>query len=288
MEAEVKELYHEIEILRAEISRLRKSLHELTTPLSVALKRRGFIIYKKEPRDDLLVPDEKFLDGFYEMLKKYSFRLFLRDVIKHQPLFTPAQVARYATKDVTQEYIAYLAEINLVARQDDSFILLKGPVKSFGTTLEWLMAEFFKRELAAEAVWGVKMKRPAVGGDYDLLAKVDGAILYMEIKSSPPKQIYQSEVKAFLDRVYSLAPEISVFFMDTELRMKDKMVPMFEDEMSRRFTTPPEVKRMEKELFEIVGITGDMPKIFIINSKDSIIQNVEKVLAAYFRRYKIK
>ncbi len=43
---------------------------------------------------------------------------------------------------------------------------------------------------------------------------------------------------------------------------------------------------MEKELFEIVGITGDMPKIFIINAKDSIVHNVEKVLAAYFRRYK--
>lgn len=286
MEAEVKELYQEIEFLRAEISRLRKSLHELTPPLSVVLRRRGFIIYKKEPREDLMVPNEKFLDGYYEMLKKYSFRLFLRDIIKNQPLFTAAQVARYATKDVTQQYIAYLSKINLVARQDDSFILLKGPIKSFGTTLEWLMAEFFKRELAVEAVWGVKIKRPAIGGDYDLLAKIDGSILYMEIKSSPPKQIYQGEVKAFLDRVYDLAPGIAVFFVDTELRMKDKMVPMFEDELRRRFTAPPEVKRMEKELFEIVGISGDMPSIFIINAKDSIILNVEKVLAAYFRRHK--
>ena len=286
MEAEVKELYQEIELLRAEISRLRKSLNELTPPLSVVLKRRGFIIYKKEPGEDLIVPDEKFLDGYYQMLKKYSFRLFLRDIIKHQPSFTAAQVVRYATGEVTQEYIAYLLKIGLIAGGDNAYSLIKGPIKSFGTTLEWFVAEFFRRDLSTEAVWGVKMKRPAIGGDYDLLAKIDGSILYMEIKSSPPKQIYQSEVKAFIDRVYYLAPEISIFFMDTELRMKDKMVPMFEDELRRRFTTPPEVKRMEKELFEIVGQTCSMPKIFIMNAKDSIVQNVEKALAAYFRRHK--
>jgi len=286
VEAEVKELYQEIELLRAEISRLRKSLNELTPPLSVVLKRRGFIIYKKEPREDLIVPDEKFLDGYYQMLKKYSFRLFLRDIIKHQPSFTAAQVVRYATREVTQEYIAYLLKIGLIAGGDNAYSLIKGPIKSFGTTLEWFVAEFFRRDLSTEAVWGVKMKRPAIGGDYDLLAKIDGSILYMEIKSSPPKQIYQSEVKAFIDRVYYLAPEISIFFMDTELRMKDKMVPMFEDELRRRFTTPPEVKRMEKELFEIVGQTCSMPKIFIMNAKDSIVQNVEKALAAYFRRHK--
>ncbi len=277
-------LYKELELLRAEVKRLRKSLRDLTPSLSVLLRRRGFSVYRKESPDDLLVPDEKFLDEYYEKLKKYSFRLFLRDVIKHQPLFTSAQVIHYSTKEVTQEYIAYLLEIGLIAPKNDAYALAKGPVRSFGTTLEWFVAESLKRELSTEAVWGVKIKRPAIGGDYDLLAKIDGAILYMEIKSSPPKQIYTSEVKAFLDRVYDLAPEIAIFLVDTELRMKDKMVPMFEEELKSRFSPPPEVKRMEKELFEIAVTTTDMPKIFIINAKDTIIQNIEKILAAYFRR----
>jgi hypothetical protein len=38
---------------------------------------------------------------------------------------------------------------------------------------------------------------------------------------------------------------------------------------------------MERELFEI---QTERPKIFIINAKDSIINNIEKVLARYFRR----
>lgn len=277
----------EVDFLKSEIKRLRGSLSKLTPPLASLLKRRGFRIYKKEPSDDLLIPKKRFIDGYYEMLKRYSFRLFLRDVIKHQLLFTLKQVTRYSTKEVTLQYIDYLVKVGLAARaegriktENSLYKLKKGPIKSFGETLEWFMAEIFRREFSIEAVWGVKMKRPMVGGDYDLLAKIDGSILYMEIKSSPPKQIYQNEIRAFFDRVYDLMPEMAVFFMDTELRMKDKIVPMFEDELSMRFAEPPEVKRMEKELFEV---GAERPKIFIINAKDSIINNIERVLARYFR-----
>lgn len=276
-----KDVCTEIDFLKSEIRRLRKALNELTPSLSAILKRRGFRIYKKEPSDDLLIPEKEFIDEYYEMLKKYSFRLFLRDVIKHQPLFTLQHVTRYATKEVTGEYINYLIKTGLAVHENSEYRLTKGLIKSFGETLEWFVAAIFKREFATEAIWGIKMKRPGIGGDYDLLAKIDGSILYMEVKSSPPKQIYQKEISAFFDRVYDLMPEIAIFFMDTELRMKDKMVPMFEDELKIRFPEPPGVTRMERELFEI---QTERPKMFIINAKDSIINNIEKVLARYFRR----
>ncbi len=277
----IEKACEEIDLLRAEVKRLRRTLNELTPSLSVLLKRRGFKIYKKEPSDDLLLPEIDFIDEYYEMLKKYSFRLFLRDVIKHQPIFTLQQVTRYATREVTEEYIEYLIKIGLSERFNSSYRLKKGPIKSFGETLEWFIAEIFKREFASEAIWGVKMKRPGIGGDYDLLTKIDGSILYMEVKSSPPKQIYQNEISAFLDRVYDLIPEIAIFFMDTELRMKDKIVPMFEDVMRARHSEPPEIRRIERELFEVAT---ERPRIFIINAKDSIINNIERVLSVYFRR----
>jgi len=107
---------------------------------------------------------------------------------------------------------------------------------------------------------------------------VDGSIVYMEIKSSPPKQIYQSEISAFIDRTLDLSPEICIFFVDTELRMKDKIVPMFYEEYKKKAVEPPEIVRMEKELFQI------RDKMFIINAKDSIAANIEKVLIWYFRR----
>ena len=268
----------EAESLREEIKRLRKSLSELTPSLDVLLKRRGFRIYKKEPSDDLFLPAEQFIEGFYEMMQKYSFRLFLRDVIKRQRSFDVRNVTWYATLEVTEGYVGYLKDVGLVEKVSDGFRLTLGPIKSFGETLEWFVAEIFKREFATEAIWGIRFKRPLVGGDYDLISKVDGAILYMEIKSSPPKQIYQNEISAFFDRVADLSPEISIFFVDTELRMKDKIVFMFDEELKQRYAEPPKVLRMEKELFQI------RDKIFIINAKDNIAANIEKVLSRYFRR----
>jgi hypothetical protein len=268
------ETYH----LRDEIRRLRKSLSELTPPLSVLLKRRGFRIYKREPSEDLLLPKKEFFDNYFEMMKKYSFRLFLREVIKHQEFFKLEDVTRYATAEVTKEYVDYMNKIGLLEKLPDGFRLSKRPVKSFGETLEWFVSETFKVEFATEAIWGIRFKRPKVGGDYDLIAKVDGKILYMEIKSSPPKQIYQKEITAFFDRLSDLLPEIGVFFVDTELRMKDKIVPMFEEGLKVKYGIPPKVIRMEKELFQIED------RIFVINSKDNVAANIEKVLSWYFRR----
>jgi hypothetical protein len=287
------ELQDEILSLKAGIRRLRKSLTELTPPLSALLRRRGFRIFKKEPPDDLLLPGRKYMDDYYRSLSRYSFRLFLRDVIKHQEGFTIEDVTRYSTLEVTGEYIQFLLKIRLIERagRNGPYRLKKRPVKSFGSSLEWFLSEIFKREFEAEAIWGIKFKRTAVGGDYDLIAKIDSTLLYMEVKSSPPKQIYAREISAFLDRILDLRPEITVFFMDTELRMKDKIVPMFEDELRKRVPgdiasylgsqssgEPVQVKRIEKELFQ----TGD--KIFIINAKDSIVNNIEKVLSRYFRK----
>ena len=267
----------EIESLHSEIRRLRRSLSELTPPLSALLKLRGFKIYKQEPSDDLLLPRQKFIDSFYGMLRKYSFRLFIRDVIKHQECFSIQQVTRYSTASVTGEYAEYLNEVGLIEPVTGGFRLVPGPIKSFGETLEWYVAEIFRREFAAEAIWGIRFKRPGIGGDYDLIAKVDGSILYMEVKSSPPKQIYQSEISAFFDRMNDLAPEIGIFFVDTELRMKDKIVPMFYEEYGKRDGETREILRMEKELFQVQN------RVFIINAKDSIDANIEKVLIRYFR-----
>lgn len=270
--------FDELVYLRRENRRLRKSLSMLTVPINVLLKRRGFKVFSQNPSEDLLLPSEEFLDDYYRMLHRYSFRLFLRDIIKQQNFFRIENVTRYATADVTADYLRYLLSIGLITETGDSYQLTLRPVKSFGETLEWYVAEILKREFCFESVWGVKFKRPRIGGDYDVLGKFDGSILYLEVKSSPPKQVYAGEVSAFLDRVSDLLPEIAVFFMDTELRMKDKIVPMFEDELAKKYAVPPAVMRMEKELFQIEN------RIFIINAKDSIISNIEKVLDRYFRR----
>lgn len=271
-------MHNEIKLLKSEIKRLGKALSKVSPSLDVLLKRRGFKVYKKESSEDLLLPEKKYINIFYEKLKKYSFRLFLRDVIKHQNFFTIDKVARYATKEVTSQYIDFLLKANLTESTAKGYRLKKRPIKSFGETLEWFIARLIEKEFESETIWGVKFKRPKVGGDYDLIAKIDSSILYMEIKSSPPKQIYDKEIAAFLNRVEDLSPEVSIFFMDTELRMKDKIVPMFEAELQRHYKKSVSVERIVKELFHI------NKKIFIINSKDSITANIGTVLSFYWHK----
>ncbi len=268
-----QDLRAEIRRLKSEVRRLRKALDRLAPPLEVLLRRRGFRVYKQEQPDDLLLPPAPWLDRAYAMLHKYSFRIFLRDVIKHQQQFTPELLARYATARTIRAYPDMLRDWGLADRGGAAGYGLRRRILSFGPTLEWYVAELLKREFGAETLRGVKFKRPAVGGDYDVLAKLDGMLLYVEVKSSPPKQIYDSEVSAFLDRVEDLHPDAAVFFMDTELRMKDKLVPMFEKAMAERSAYPPPVLRLERELF------GVGERVFIVNAKESILQNMEFVIS---------
>jgi hypothetical protein len=263
----------EVTLLKSEIKRLRKNLAKITHSLDMMLKRRGFTIYKKEPSDDLLVPDKKYAAAFYKKLKKYSFRLFLRDVIKHQNSFSLEKVIKYSTKEVTAQYIDFLLRTNIVELSGKDYRLRKRPVKSFGETLEWYVARIIKNDFQAETTWGVKFRRPKVGGDYDVIAKIDSSLLYVEVKSSPPKQIYDRGITFFFNRVEDLSPDISIFFVDTELRMKDKIVPMFEEELRKRYKKPVAVERIVRELFHINR------KIFIINAKGGISSNIETVLA---------
>jgi hypothetical protein len=263
----------EVTLLKSEIKRLRKNLAKITHSLDMMLKRRGFTIYKKEPSDDLLVPDKKYAAAFYKKLKKYSFRLFLRDVIKHQNSFSLEKVIKYSTKEVTAQYLDFLLRTNIVELSGKDYRLRKRPVKSFGETLEWYVARIIKNDFQAETTWGVKFRRPKVGGDYDVIAKIDSSLLYVEVKSSPPKQIYDRGITFFFNRVEDLSPDISIFFVDTELRMKDKIVPMFEEELRKRYKKPVAVERIVRELFHINR------KIFIINAKGGISSNIETVLA---------
>ncbi len=263
----------ETRFLKAEIKRLRKKVNELSPSLEVMLGNRGFRIYKKEPSDDLVVPDRKYASAFYEKLKKYSFRLFLRDVIKHQDNFTLDNVTRFATRRVSSGYLDFILKCNIVEQFRNAYRLKTRPIKSFGETLEWFVAKLVKNSFRAETIWGIKFRGRTVGGDYDLLAKIESKIMYMEIKSSPPKQIYDREIAAFFSRIEDLSPDISIFLVDTELRMKDKIVPMFEDELRRRYRKKIPVERMVKELFHINR------KIFIINAKGGISSNINTVLA---------
>lgn len=275
--AELGAIRKEIRALRGEIERERE------TEVRAALFRRGFRSVSREENGRLILPQgEVARERFYGMLKKYSFRLFLRDVIQYRNSFSLQDLLRYCSEQTAAEYLGLLAREKLVRRvAAGRYRLADERTVSFGDTLEWLVGQILMREFHLPAAWDLRVEDNLGGGDFDVLALMEGGLLYVETKSSPPKHIHQEEISAFFDRLATLRPEVAIFLEDTELRMADKIVAMFENELKRRHGAAWRrrfpLKRLEREVF------GVNERLFIINSDPDLVVNIGFCLGRYLK-----
>ena len=157
-------------------------------------------------------------------------------------------MGRYAGDDSAAGDIDYLASIGLLVPQGDSWRLARPVVPGFGRDAGVVRGRgAAPRAAGARSLTDVRLGPPGPGGDYDVLAKLDDRLLYVEVKSSPPKQIYAPEVAAFLERSRGARTRRSrPFLVDTRLRMGDKIVPMFDEEL-RQLPGAPALAPLERE-----------------------------------------
>jgi hypothetical protein len=270
----------EIDRLRREIRTLRRHIELLEKRftrdiLTNALFQRGLTIFRKNPIHSLIFPPTLTLheiEQFYRKMKRYSFRLLLRDVIAHQDSFKARDLTRYCSIQTSRRYIRFLSDLDIVGASDrGTYHLKRGPLYSFGGTLEWFVAQVFVREFHCPTIYGVKFRQTTHGGDYDVIALLGNQLVYAEVKSSPPKGIDVEEVKSFLGRIEDLSPQLALFLVDTELRMKDKIVPLFEEALKGSYP----VIRLVQELFHVNH------RVFIVNSKKDIVSNIRQCLRDY-------
>jgi hypothetical protein len=279
---DLRDLWKELSGLKEEVKELRKGVARLSQEmldsgggLKRAIKARGMQIYRQDPVDGLIFPPEaspEELSSLYQLLRHYSFRLFLRDVISKKGSFQAEGLVRYCPLEIAQDYISSLCELKLAeAIGQGAFHLLKQSLSSFGPTLEWFIAQMFQREFATPAIYGVRFKETPSGGDYDVIALCEGQLVYVEIKSSPPRGVERGEIGSFLARITDLLPDIAFLFNDTQLRMKDKIVLMLEEELFERYgassSTRFPIQRLVDELFHINH------RLYIVNSKRDAIAN---------------
>lgn len=285
------QILQEISDLRTQLEKLRTRFEVLWgeffsggSLVSRRLKGRGLKIYRQNPQERLLIPPDlspEMTTQFYERMKKYSFRLFLRDLIKMETPFCPHDLTRYCSNRVAEQYTQFLNGTSTVVRLTRDVYRLDRPgISSFGPTLEWFVAQMFQREFACPAAFGVHFKETDVGGDYDVLALWEGRLVYVEVKSSPPRSIEDPEVNAFFLRLHDLIPDVAFFFDDTHLRMKDKVVQIFTKEMERAphgmlFTDSPE--RLSDEIYHVDHW------IYVLNSKRDIVSNFSICLRDHLR-----
>ncbi len=282
---EIQSLKRKVRKLTREIESFKVSSVEDPFPVERMLRMRGIKIFRKNPTERLFFPADFSLSDknrFYEMMKKYSFRLVLRDMVKYQSGFGIRDLTHYCSDKVAQGYCNLLFEMGAIIKSGrGKYRTRVSPLYSFGPTLEWFVAETFKREFASPAIYGVSVKNTPAGGDYDVIASWNQRLVYVEVKSSPPKGIEQSEISTFFSRIDDILPDVALLFNDTQLRMKDKLVVMFIEELKRRYgedsKTRYAVERLVEELFHV------RHSIFIVNSKKDVADNFQICLKDYLR-----
>ena len=282
---EIQSLKKKVRKLTREVESFKASSVEDPSPVEKMLRMRGIKVFRKNPTDRLFFPVDLSLSDrnrFYEMMKKYSFRLVLRDMVKYQEGFRIRDLTHYCSHRVAQGYCDLLLEMGTIIKSGKGTYKTRvSPLYSFGPTLEWFIAEMFKKEFASPAIYGVSVKNTPSGGDYDVIASWNQRLVYVEVKSSPPKGIEQSEISTFFARMDDILPDVALLFNDTQLRMKDKLVVMFEEELERRYGKDSKilypVERLIEELFHVRN------RIFIVNSKKDVVENFQICLKDYLR-----
>ena len=278
----IDHLQKELRALHREILSFSEEQKERLSDFTGALRGRGLDPFRRNPTQHLLFPPVFPLkEKFYELFKKYSFRLFLREIIIHKGKFRVAEVVRFSSPETGRTYLHFLIDLGLAEPIGNATYRLRHSCPaSLGPTLEWFIAEVLRREFACPALYGLRVKGSRYGGDYDVVALLEGRLVYLEVKSSPPKNIEGDEVQAFLGRMEDLLPHLALFFVDTELRLKDKIVPFFETELQARGFrdngAPPAIQKIGDEIFFIP------PRIYILSSKRSIVKNIGTCFRNHF------
>ncbi|HEU4382380.1 MAG TPA: hypothetical protein VFR85_02660 [Anaeromyxobacteraceae bacterium] len=216
--------------------------------------------------DDLPEAEAARLAG---RLSHYAFRLFLRGAILRPHGFAPRQATRYLGLAQATRMAEDLVKLGLAERLCGGRFRLLRRARSFGGTLEWYLGRELSRRLGLEVALGLRSGAAGVGGDLDVVAAAEGKLLYLEVKSSPPKHIERAEVAAFLRRVRALRPDVALFVVDTALRLSDKVLPMFAAELG-----PGE--RPRRVVRETWALT---PHLYAVNARQDLIENLCRAIA---------
>ena len=159
---EIQSLRKKVRSLTKEIDSIKAASMEDPSPVEKMLKMRGIKVFRKNPTDRLFFPRDlplSYKTRFYEMMKKYSFRLVLRDMIKFQDGFRIQDLTRYCSSRVVQGYCDLLCETGMIVKDGRGRYRTRvSTLYSFGPTLEWFIAGVFQREFASPAIYGVSVK----------------------------------------------------------------------------------------------------------------------------------
>jgi hypothetical protein len=275
-----KKMAYDLEIAAAQIHPSRASEAILAPGEAMAmLARRG--LRPEKTTLDLPFPEdlaEEKADLLSAQLGHYAFRLFMRGAIQNALDFIPSETTRYLKPFQTNKYAEFLVELGIAERLSRTHYRLIWSARNFGDLLEWYVGRELQRRFGFDVAVGVKFHSRGIGGDLDVIAAAEGRLLYLELKSSPPKNLSPAEIAAFFDRCSLLRPDIALFVVDTALRLGDKVLPMLRDELCRRRSDiAVEPKRIAQDLWTLT------PHLYVASGRRDLMANIARLIAEGLR-----
>jgi hypothetical protein len=228
------------------------------------LARRG--LHPRPSAPDLPFPAQ-LADGAADRiaarLGHYAFRLFLRGAILAGGDFLPEAATRYVDAIHAGRMAMELVRLGIAEPAGGGRYRLRHRARSFGGILEWWVGRELARRLGVEVATGVRSGARGAGGDLDVVAAVEGKLLYVELKSSPPKHVSPEELRAFLGRVRAVRPHLSVLAVDTALRLGDKVLPQL-----AALVPGAAPVRLLREDYRVA------PGLYAVNARQDLVENL--------------
>ncbi len=266
--------------------------------IAVILRQQGREPTLKGNPDTLLVPLRADRDGFrvsdrfYKLFRRASFRKMLNRLCRAKGASVPLATFGDDSKGTMREYFAFLRASGIVDGDADG-IRLRRHVDNIGPTLEWYVAEVFKQEFNTLAGWSVYLADIPAYGDYDVLAWSLNTLIYVETKAKSPKEIGETELKHFLQRVEELQPEMAVLLVDTDGDIADVLIRLqaVVDPLTPAASGITDLEwRRQEPLFQPQPrhptVNFGYARIYIVNTKKPIIQQLRSCLRLYHTRVK--
>ena len=176
------------------------------------LKRKGYVVGAMDDDSRVIVAS----DEMYELLKSKSRRRILRAVYLEACRDVTQIRDKYSNLD-EQKIIEILNEFSGAgALETDGDSVCPLSARDLGVTFEWFMAEVVRRELSGVAAFGVRVKELSIGGDFDVIGRLEDVVLYIECKSGSLGNITEAQISEFIERDGELSPDLTLFVVDTD------------------------------------------------------------------------
>jgi len=243
------------------------------------LSRRGFDIKDIADTRDVI----QTTDSFYKNLRSVSFRQILKVIYDADAGIDESEILKKLsnlTPNSLSSKIKALSDDGCVIKDNSTNKYSKAFGKDYARTFEWFICEVFKRELKGIASSGVKILNLRCGGDFDVIARLEDLLVYIECKSGSILNITKDEITNFLARYKELAPSFSILLIDTN-GLPDQFNDTFEkadwDTHGLKSRLPKRRRISGRGIFYEV-----IPRIHVVINEGNLVSNIKLSVNHFF------